>query len=426
MLACQVIARRFNLSAEFSRKMVHVGMGVICACFPLMFNERWPVYALAGLATLSLLIIRLTPRLKRSVGESLHGVDRFSLGEIYFPLGIGILWFISLNNTLFFSISTLVLSLADASAAIVGTRFGSKLVSTIDGAKSWEGNLAFFVVASCCIGIPLFIFTDTPPLQLITVAILIGILMMLVETISWHGLDNLFIPLATFVMLDAYTDMAIQSLYFRIAIIAALILVVWLARNSMSIDDASVLSIALFLYLSYMIGGIPWLLPPLILIINYLWIVRRNPKEETRVHTIYAIAAVCGPPFFWMMIQHRFDADSYLLPYAMTFICSLSFMNTAHGAYIQPQRPMLATATLGTLIPILLILLPQHIWLMESSLLAGLLTPSLLALASGLLFVKWQPEIKNCPIDKARWIRHGLLSFASSMMIYIIQNQPGH
>ncbi len=98
LFCCQVMVRHFTLSPELARKIVHVGMGIICSCFPFLFTEVWPVFFLAGIAMMSLLAVRMHPVLRTSIGSSLHRVKRFSLGEIYFPIAVAIVWFISIDK----------------------------------------------------------------------------------------------------------------------------------------------------------------------------------------------------------------------------------------------------------------------------------------------------------------------------------------
>ncbi len=70
------LGRRCGWSAEVSRKLVHVSMGLVCLSFPWVFGAAWPVAVLAVLASLALLGVRRLPVLRSRLGGALHGVGR--------------------------------------------------------------------------------------------------------------------------------------------------------------------------------------------------------------------------------------------------------------------------------------------------------------------------------------------------------------
>ncbi|HUF62337.1 MAG TPA: hypothetical protein VMN36_09705 [Verrucomicrobiales bacterium] len=55
---------RIGASAEASRKSVHFTMGLVGASFPWIFDRPLPVWALAGLATAFLILLRWIPALR--------------------------------------------------------------------------------------------------------------------------------------------------------------------------------------------------------------------------------------------------------------------------------------------------------------------------------------------------------------------------
>src|SRR5688572_15413048 len=147
MLAVRWAQRRFGLHAELSRKLVHVLMGLVCLTFPWLFREAWPVWTLAGMAVVGLGAIRLLPAIKSKLGQVLGGVERESWGELLFPLAVAFVFALSCGNTILFCVPVLILSLADAMAALIGRRYGFARYETDDGWKSLEGSAAFFLVA---------------------------------------------------------------------------------------------------------------------------------------------------------------------------------------------------------------------------------------------------------------------------------------
>ena len=110
------------VGAETARKMVHIGMGIICLMFPLLFSDAWPVWILAGFAVIALGALRLVPWLKCSAGTVLHDVNRRSLGEVYFPIGVAAVFAMAGENSLRFVIPVALLTFADAAGALTHFR----------------------------------------------------------------------------------------------------------------------------------------------------------------------------------------------------------------------------------------------------------------------------------------------------------------
>lgn len=138
-----MLRQRQWLSAELARKLVHIGMGVLTLSFPWLFRESWPVIALAALAVATLLVVRLLPSWRQRVGGALHDVARQSLGEIYFPLSVAIVFVFARGEPMLFVVPILILTFADAVAALVGVRYGAAHYTTLEGRKSTEGSVAF-------------------------------------------------------------------------------------------------------------------------------------------------------------------------------------------------------------------------------------------------------------------------------------------
>ena len=107
-----------------------------------LFDRDWPVWLLAAIAFVTLLGLRQLPFLKKSAGKCLHDVKRHSYGDWYSHRGGHIMAIFQGNEVLFIA-PLLVLTLADATAAVVGSGWGRLHYQTNDGAKSWEGVSPF-------------------------------------------------------------------------------------------------------------------------------------------------------------------------------------------------------------------------------------------------------------------------------------------
>ena len=119
--ALEVCSRKTSVRPETTRKLLHVGSGILTLAFPFVFVDLWPVALLSGGAALVLAAARFV-RFSGVVGR----VERASWGEFYFPLSVVILFWLSLGeHELLFVIPVLVLTLADTAGAVVGTQLAA-------------------------------------------------------------------------------------------------------------------------------------------------------------------------------------------------------------------------------------------------------------------------------------------------------------
>src|SRR5437868_3151074 len=102
LVGLRLVQRVASPHPELTRKLVHMGMGLVTLTFPWLFDEAWPVLTLAGLSVVLLLSLRLVKVLRSGLGSVLGGVGReSSLGEVYFPVAVAVLFVLYLydNNS---------------------------------------------------------------------------------------------------------------------------------------------------------------------------------------------------------------------------------------------------------------------------------------------------------------------------------------
>src|SRR6185436_13798908 len=209
----------------------------------------------------------------KPLGAVVGGVDRDSLGDIYFPISVAII-FIAANRTstslahgriILFFVPILILTLADAIAALVGVAYGAHRYTGIAGQKSTEGSLAFFLVAFLTTHIPLLLLTTDHQMareKVLLISLTIGFLVMLLEGIAWRGLDNLLVPLGAFLLLHAYLRLGAPAIALRLVVALAWVGLVLSWRRRTSLNDAALLAAALVGYVASAIGGWQWVVPP--------------------------------------------------------------------------------------------------------------------------------------------------------------------
>ena len=315
--------------AEGARKAVHVGMGVICLTFPVLFKEVWPVWVLAGLAVVALGALRVVPVLMRGIGGVLHDVKRTSLGEMYFPVGVAAVFTLARGDVLTFGVPVALLTFADAAGALVGKRRGRHFYETLEGRKSIEGSLAVVATAWVCVTVPLLL-TGHDWRGSVLIGAVIGLFGMILEAISWRGLDNVFLPLAAFAQLVIYLGLSLEALGARLAVLAALTVAAWVWRRGRVVDDCARLGGALALYFFWAVGGWLWLVAPVVLLASYVRLMPTVPGGVPR-HNLVAVICVGSAGLVWAVAQA-------FAPGAQPWLWWFTLGVTAHQAVIATVR----------------------------------------------------------------------------------------
>jgi phytol kinase len=212
MIGLLVLQRHCKPHPELMRKLVHLGMGLVALSLPWLFASAWSVVVLTSVFVLLLIGLRVLPTLRIHLGSLIHGVDRKSLGDIYFALGVGGLFLLSSGDSVLFCIPMLILTFADAAAGVTGLYYGRLRYVVVRGEKSIEGSLAFFFMAFLSAHTALLLFTEIGRAETLLIALALGLFLTLVEAVADNGLDNLLIPLAALLLLRAYSVMDLVAL----------------------------------------------------------------------------------------------------------------------------------------------------------------------------------------------------------------------
>ena len=95
----------------------------------------------------------------------------------------------------------LVLTLADAAAAVVGRRYGLCEYPTPGGRKSLEGSLAFAVVAFAVTHFALLLTGAAGRVESVMIAACVAMALTIVEAFCFGGWDNLRVPVGAWWMM---------------------------------------------------------------------------------------------------------------------------------------------------------------------------------------------------------------------------------
>jgi phytol kinase len=420
MLGVRVAQRRLALEAELSRKLVHIGMGLVCLMFPWLFREAWPVWTLAGIAVIGLGAIRLLPLVKAQLGQVLGGVERESWGELLFPLAVAFVFTLARGEVVLFCVPVAILALADATAALIGKRYGYARYETDDGWKSVEGSAAFLGVAflTTCVG--LWLGANLGGVELLLIAVVMGLILMLMEAIAWRGLDNLFVPLVSYVCLVRLLALSVAELTVRLVVLVLVIVALSFWRQSTRLTQSAAIGMGLVLYVTWAAGGWYWLLAPMATGAAYTLLCLRPARTPQR-HTVHAIACIGGVGLCWLCLAQIIGTVNTVYAYGVGYGANLAMIALAAYAERCPRRRLVPATTKAVGLGCAALAIPYLIvWRHNANALPLAGWGLALVLAAAMTFIGWQPKLYACPTDAARWTRQGLISALASAIAFAV------
>ncbi|MGY6530216.1 MAG: diacylglycerol/polyprenol kinase family protein [Cyanobacterium sp.] len=190
ILISEILRRYYQANSEITRKIVHIGAGqVILLAWWLNIPSHLILLASLG-ASIVAIISYILPIL-----PSVNGVGRKSLGTLFYALSIGILTFLFWDKSLpqFTAIGILIMTWGDASAALIGKKWGKHKYYFLGSQKSWEGSSAMMVISAIVI-LSILFFVYPWQNYFILIALTTAIIATILETFSIVGIDNLTVP----------------------------------------------------------------------------------------------------------------------------------------------------------------------------------------------------------------------------------------
>ncbi|HYF96537.1 MAG TPA: hypothetical protein VD947_00695 [Patescibacteria group bacterium] len=180
--------RKGKLEPETARKIIHILVGSFIAFWPLYMS--WQTIQILSV----LLLAGVLASYQFGVFGAIHKVPRRTSGELWYPIGIGLAALLTTQPWIF-CVAILHLSLADGIAAVIGKKYGVMHYKIGEHTRSIIGSFAFLVVSFVlCIFAFVVLKNELPGISLAVFAV-VPFLATAVESISRHGLDNVFIPL---------------------------------------------------------------------------------------------------------------------------------------------------------------------------------------------------------------------------------------
>lgn len=195
----EILYHKFRVKVELTRKLVHVGTGVLTLLFPIWLDSIWSVLFLCG----SFFII-LIVTLKYNLLKSVNAIPRQSVGSLAYPVAVSSsFWTFTYFNYqyVFYYVPILILAFCDPIAALSGKNFpyGKYKIGTAN--KTLVGSAMFFLSACLvyfCIAKYLNLNIDN---HLIINILLVAMATSIAEAMTGNGYDNITIPLTALFIL---------------------------------------------------------------------------------------------------------------------------------------------------------------------------------------------------------------------------------
>lgn len=198
----EVLRRLGKRRAEFTRKFIHIGVGMWSIGTGLLFDNWY--YALIPPAAFVVInaIIHWTGAIK-----SLASEDKRNLGTVYFPISFAALIYFWWDMPVELVAAMMPITWGDAVAAVAGRRYGHYHYTIAGRTRSLEGSLAMWLAGwvwtSLALGVMPYLAGRAPMSWLVALVYggVVSLVCAVVEAITPWGMDNLSVPAAATLVL---------------------------------------------------------------------------------------------------------------------------------------------------------------------------------------------------------------------------------
>jgi uncharacterized protein (TIGR00297 family) len=375
------LRHRARWASERTRKLAHIGCGVIVFFFPYLFHS---VHTVGVLSAAFLLLLAST----RVMGfmRSVHAVRRNTGGAYLYPVAIYATALLTWDRPALFQISVLLLALADGLAALVGKRYGrhryrlGSQFRTLEGSATVLGVSALVTIAL----LGLSGMRSTP--EALAIGLLVGGLVCAIEALSLWGADNLLIPVAGALYLRWAAGASEETLLWHVGagLLSLAISTACHYRDYLKLNGAVAAWLVAYATLGF--GGVAWFAPLLGFFLAINWVGKlaerlaadRLPRDFERVEEkgsrrdylqVFANAGVClalaiahairpDPVLFWAYM------GSLSAACADTFASEVGILSRSRPVLLWTFRPVpaglsggvtlfgYAAATVGAVLPV--------------------------------------------------------------------------
>lgn len=190
----EFLRHKFGLTSDFTRKIIHIGVGMLSWALPFLFSQPWP-FIVGALAFALLTFLDWRFKFFAAMASS----SRSNLGTVYFPLVACVVIYLFWDYPPLMVAALMPMTWGDGLAPIIGNKYGRHRLPIKDSTKTIEGSIGFFLAALMATWLALWLMPGAPELTLaqsFLPALIVASLTSLVEAISIWGLDNITVTAA--------------------------------------------------------------------------------------------------------------------------------------------------------------------------------------------------------------------------------------
>ncbi|MFQ5400905.1 MAG: diacylglycerol/polyprenol kinase family protein [Anaerolineae bacterium] len=198
----EALRRRRQYSSDFTRKVIHISVGMMSWALHLLFDTPWFfVAACAAFMLLNFLDWRY------GFFAAMASSDRANLGTVYFPLAMSVAAVLFWDHPPLMVAALMPLTWGDGLAPVVGRAYGRHPFQVHTSKRTVEGSAGFFIAALLATWLALWGMGGTPqvtPAAAFLPALVVAGVGTLVEAVTIWGLDNLTITAAAGLVLASW------------------------------------------------------------------------------------------------------------------------------------------------------------------------------------------------------------------------------
>ena len=195
----ELLRRQYGYTNDFTRKVIHVGVGMLSWFLPFLFDEPWLfIVASLGFAFLNLLDWRF------GFFRAMASDNRQNLGTVYFPLAAATVAYVFWDTPPIMVAALMPLTLGDGLAPVIGRAIGQHSYRIHTSTRTVEGSAGFFIVTAVGTWLALWIMPGTPMLSAVDAlapAFVVALATAFVEAVSIWGVDNLTVTATAMIIL---------------------------------------------------------------------------------------------------------------------------------------------------------------------------------------------------------------------------------
>lgn len=200
--SAEALRRWRNYPIDFTRKVIHIGVGMMSWVLHLFFDTPWFFVA----ACAAFVVINLLDW-KYGFFASMASKDQSNLGTVYFPIAAAAVALVFWEQPPLMVAALMPLTWGDGMAPVVGKAYGRNAYFVYNHKRTVEGSMGFFVAGFLFTWLALWIIPGPPGINPVTAllpALVITLVTTLVEAVSIWGLDNLSITAVSIFLLSIW------------------------------------------------------------------------------------------------------------------------------------------------------------------------------------------------------------------------------